>query len=59
MWINPLTYGMAILRRCLYLTQPAAAGVVPPLLPSLAVMVLFGAMTLSAAVYTAHRGSIV
>ncbi|MCZ6876352.1 MAG: ABC transporter permease [bacterium] len=59
MWINPLTYGMAVLRRCLYLTQPAAAGVVPPLLPSLAVMLLFGAMTLWAAIYTAHRSSTV
>lgn len=55
-WINPLTYGMAILRRCLYLAQPAAVGAVPPLLPSLIVMVLFGVMTFWAAVYMAQRG---
>jgi ABC-2 type transport system permease protein len=55
-WINPLTYGMAILRRCLYLAQPAAVGVVPPLLPSLIVTVLFGVMTFGAAVYMAQRG---
>lgn len=59
MWINPLTYGMAILRRCLYLTQPAAVGIVPPLLPSLAVVLLFGALTLWAAVKTAQRESVV
>lgn len=59
MWINPLTYGMAILRRCLYLTQPVAVGTVPPLLPSLAVVLLFGAMTLWAAVKTAQWESAV
>lgn len=59
MRVNPLTYGMAILRRCLYLSQPVAAGVVPPLVLSLVVMVLFGVLTLWAAVYTAHRSSIV
>ncbi len=58
MWINPLTYGMAALRRCLYLTHTTAAGTVPPLLPSLAVTILFGVVTLWAAIYTANRSSI-
>ncbi|MGQ4809315.1 hypothetical protein NKDENANG_02731 [Candidatus Entotheonellaceae bacterium PAL068K] len=58
MWINPLTYGMAALRRCLYLNHSAAAGVVPALSVSLGVIVLFGAITLLAAVYTANRRSL-
>jgi ABC-2 type transport system permease protein len=57
MWINPLTYGMAALRRCLYLTQATAAGAVPALAPALAVTVLFGAITLAAAIYTASRST--
>lgn len=55
MWINPLTYGMAALRRCLYLGQTAAAGAVPPLAPALGVTLLFGVVTLLVAVYTAQR----
>lgn len=58
MWINPLTYGMAALRRCLYLTHTTASGLVPPLLPSLAVTVFFGIVTLLAAVYVAKRHAI-
>ena len=58
MRINPLTYGMAALRRCLYLTHTTAAGaagLVSPLLPSLAVTVFFGLVTLFAAVSAARR----
>jgi ABC-2 type transport system permease protein len=58
MCLNPLTYGMAALRRCLYLTQTAAAGPVPALALSLAVTVLFGAVTLAAAIYTANRSTL-
>jgi ABC-2 type transport system permease protein len=58
MWINPLTYGMAALRRCLYLTHTAAAGTVPALVPSLGVTLFFGAVTLLVAVYTAHRSAL-
>jgi ABC-2 type transport system permease protein len=58
MWLNPLTYGMAALRRCLYLPHATAAGAVPGLVPSLGVTLLFGAGTLLAAVYTANRSSI-
>ena len=32
--VNPLTYGMAALRRCLYLGDPSAAAGLPALLPS-------------------------
>ena len=58
MHLNPLTYGMAALRRCLYLTQTTAAGTVPALAPALAVTVLFGAITLAAAIYTANRSTL-
>ena len=57
MWINPLTYGMAALRRCLYLTQTTAVGAVPALAPALGITLLFGAVTLLGAVYTANRSS--
>jgi ABC-2 type transport system permease protein len=58
MWINPLTYGMAALRRCLYLTDVAGAGTIPALAPALAVTVFFGAVTLAAAIYTANRSTL-
>jgi ABC-2 type transport system permease protein len=58
MRLNPLTYGMAALRRCLYLTQTTAAGHVPALAPALAVIVLFGVVTLAAAIYTANRSTL-
>jgi ABC-2 type transport system permease protein len=52
---NPLTYGLAALRRCLYLAQPEAAGAVPALLPALVVTVAFAAVTFAVAVRTAER----
>lgn len=55
MHFNPLTYGMAALRRCLYLDNPAAAGEVPPLLLSLAVTLTFGLLTFLAATQAARR----
>ncbi len=55
MRINPLTYGMAALRRCLYLGQADAAGALPPLLPSLMVLAGFGLATFAMAVITAQR----
>ena len=58
MWINPLTYGMAALRRCLYLTHSTAAGALPALSVSVGIIVLFGTVTLLAAVYTANRHSL-
>jgi ABC-2 type transport system permease protein len=55
MCCNPLTYGMAALRRSLYLAHPIAAGAVPALAPALGITVLFGVATLLAAVYTARQ----
>ena len=55
MTINPLTYGMAALRHCLYLSKPAAAGAVPPLGPSLVISVLFCAVAFAAAARSASR----
>jgi hypothetical protein len=52
---NPLTYGMAALRRSLYVVHPIAVGAVPALAPALEITVLFGVMTLLAAVYTARQ----
>ncbi len=57
MTVNPLTYGMAALRRCLYLGAPAAAGAVPALAPSLAITLLFCAVTFLAAARTANRSA--
>ena len=55
-WIEmPLTYGMAALRRSLYLAHPIAPGAVPPLAPALGITVLFGVVTLLAAVHTARQ----
>jgi ABC-2 type transport system permease protein len=53
MAINPLTYGMAALRRCLYLNNSAAAGAVPALSLSLAVSVVFCVLAFLAAVRSA------
>jgi ABC-2 type transport system permease protein len=53
--LNPLTYGMAALRRTLYLARPESVGAVPALAPSLAVLVLFAAVTFWLAARTARR----
>jgi ABC-2 type transport system permease protein len=55
MQINPLTYGMAALRHCLYLSAPVGAGEVPPLIPSLLITVLFGVITFLLAIQAAQR----
>jgi ABC-2 type transport system permease protein len=57
MWVNPLTYGLAVLRRCLYLAHPATIGAMPALAPALGVTVLFAAVTLLAAVFTAKHSA--
>jgi len=59
MAVNPLTYGMAALRRCLYLSNPAAAGPVPALLPSLLISLVFCFLAFYAAVRTASRSGAV
>jgi len=61
LWVmrcNPLTYGIAALRRSLYLAHPAAVGAVPSLAPALGLTVLFGVVTLLAAVYTARQSAL-
>jgi ABC-2 type transport system permease protein len=55
MQLNPLTYGMAALRRCLYFTAPTVVGPIPQLLPSLLVTVLFALGSFLLATYTARR----
>jgi len=58
MVINPLTYGMAALRRCLYLAHPAAAGPVPALLPSVVITVIFCAAAFAGAARSATRSTV-
>jgi ABC-2 type transport system permease protein len=55
MQLNPLTYGMAALRRCLYLGTPDAVGLVPALAPSLLVTAVFCAATFAGATVVARR----
>jgi ABC-2 type transport system permease protein len=55
--INPLTYGMAALRRCLYWGNPAAVGQIPQLIPALVVSVVFAAGAFLVAANTAQRNS--
>ena len=55
MRVNPLTYGMAALRHCIYLNRPLAVGAIPPLGLSLVISVAFCAVTLFAAARSANR----
>jgi ABC-2 type transport system permease protein len=55
MYCNPLTYGMAALRRSLYLAHPMPVGAVPALVPALAITLLFGIVTFLVAVRTARQ----
>ncbi|MBI3988147.1 MAG: ABC transporter permease [candidate division NC10 bacterium] len=57
MRLDPLTYGMAALRRCLYLETPAAVGKVPPLVPSLLITVAFCVLTFLVATVAARRST--
>jgi len=56
MAVNPLTYGLALLRRALYADAPAAwvAGL-PGVWKSLAIVALFGLAALVAAAMQARR----
>jgi ABC-2 type transport system permease protein len=58
MRVNPLTYGMAALRRCLYLGNPEAAGQVPGLGLALAITVVFGILAFLAATDAARRAAV-
>ena len=55
MTLNPLTYGVAALRRALYFDQPDRIGDVPGLTLALAVTILFGLVTFVQAVRLANR----
>lgn len=55
MTINPVTYGVAALRRCLYLARPEAVAGLPELGVSLLITVLFGLVTFLAAVRFAEK----
>ncbi|MFQ5839391.1 MAG: ABC transporter permease [Candidatus Methylomirabilales bacterium] len=57
MKLDPLTYGMAALRRCLYLGSSKVVGDVPPLLGSLIVTVLFGVLAFVTAIHAARRST--
>jgi ABC-2 type transport system permease protein len=59
-WImraNPLTYGMAALRRALYAGQSAAVSSLPGLVPALAVTAFFAAASFLAATVVARRAA--
>ena len=55
MHLNPLTYGMAALRHCLYLNRPSAVGAIPALGPSLLISLVFCAITFAAAARSASN----
>ncbi|HXG22189.1 MAG TPA: ABC transporter permease [Methylomirabilota bacterium] len=55
MRLNPLMYGMAALRSCFYLGNPAIAGQLPPVMPSLLVTTLFAGGSFLLATATAQR----
>ena len=51
--LNPLTYGMAALRRALYLSDPAPVAGLSPMLPALAITAAFCVIAFAAAVRAA------
>jgi len=53
--LNPLTYGMAALRRTLYLPVPGLVADLPPLWPSVALATLFALAAFAGAVQAATR----
>ena len=55
MKVNPVTYGVAALRRCLYLNDPSGAGEIPQLTLSLVVTGLFCVLMYFGAAHTAYR----
>jgi ABC-2 type transport system permease protein len=55
MALNPLTYGVAALRRTLYVGESATTAGLPPLRWSLCIIAVFGAVTFVAAWRTAER----
>jgi ABC-2 type transport system permease protein len=58
MRVNPLTYGMAALRHCLYVGNPVGAGEVPALAPSLLIIAAFCLLTFLFAIQAARQSRI-
>ena len=58
MRLNPMTYSLAAVRRCLYLATPDAAGPVPGLTLSVAATILFGMLAFAAAGLVAARKTV-
>jgi ABC-2 type transport system permease protein len=58
MRLNPLTYGMAALRQCLYLANRAAMGALPSLAFSALIAVLFALAMFALAARTAQRAMV-
>jgi len=55
MRLDPLTYGLAALRRCLAVGPGGPGAQLPALLPSVGITVLFAALAFAGAVVTARR----
>jgi ABC-2 type transport system permease protein len=55
MRLNPMTYSLAAIRRCLYLGAPDVVGAVPGLALSVVGTVLFGLLAFAAATFVANR----
>ena len=55
MRLNPMTYSLAAIRRCLYIAAPAAAGPVPGLALSVTATIVFGVVAFAAAALVATR----
>ncbi len=58
MRLNPMTYSLAAIRRCLYLATPAAAGAVPGLALSVGATIVFGILAFAAAGLVATRKAV-
>ena len=58
MRLNPLTYGMAALRRALYLAKPQTLGALPGAGLSVAISVAFAAAAMWAAARVAQRSQV-
>jgi len=58
MWLNPLTYGMAALRRALYLGEPHVIGALPGAMLSIGISVVFAAAAMWFAARVAQRSQV-
>lgn len=58
MWLNPLSYGMAALRRALYLAEPHSTNALPGAAASLVVTIVFAAAAMWLAARVAQRSQV-